>query len=89
MPTDVAQFKKDFAENPLLGIHLTGGFRKVRLAIQSKGKGKSGGARIITYALLLKENDNTIVLVDIYDKSEKDTMRETEFIEILQDFIEN
>jgi len=38
---------------------------------------------------LLKENDNTVVLVDIYDKSEKDTMRETEFIEILRDFIEN
>ena len=87
LPADIEQFKKDFTANHELGVPLAGGFRKVRLAIQSKGKGKSGGARIITYALLLKEEDDTIVLVDIYDKSEKDTMEETEYTEILQQFI--
>jgi len=42
---------------------LAGGFRKVRLAIQSKGKGKSGGARIITYALLMKDDDSIVFLI--------------------------
>jgi len=84
---DYKTFETELLANPQLGVSLAGGFRKVRLAIQSKGKGKSGGARIITYALLLKEEGDTIILVDIYDKSEKDTMEETEYTEILQKFI--
>ena len=46
------------------------GVRKVRLAIASKGKGKSGGARVLTYNVN-KESDNeiTVTLMSIYDKS--------------------
>jgi len=29
-------------------LMLTGGIRKIRISIASKGRGKSGGARIIT-----------------------------------------
>lgn len=40
------------------------------MAIASKGRGKSGGARVITYNVQQTENDVTITLMSIYDKSE-------------------
>jgi hypothetical protein len=59
------------------------------MAIQSKNKGKSGGARIITYELCLKTTEDTIVLVDIYDKNERETMTEKEYKTILHDFLKS
>lgn len=46
---DYVQFLADLEANPLLGTDLGNGVRKVRLAITSKRKGKSGGARVITF----------------------------------------
>jgi len=46
-------------------------YYKIRLAITSKGKGKSGGARVIT---CVKVVVNTTYLVGIYDKSEKESI---------------
>ena len=40
---------------------------KIRLAITGSSKGKSGGARVITY---VKINMQTIVLAEIYLKNE-------------------
>ena len=67
LKTELKEFEKDLAENPRQGISLGHNTFKIRLAIQSKGKGKSGGARIITY-LLTEELE--IYLLTIYDKSE-------------------
>jgi hypothetical protein len=58
---------------------LANNFYKVRLAIASKGKGKSGGARVITYVKIIQ---TTIYLASIYDKSEKSTITEKELQEI-------
>lgn len=44
---------------------------KIRISIKSKGKGKRGGARVITY--LLTENEE-LYLLTIYDKSEFDSI---------------
>lgn len=72
-----ASFEHDFfllleelQSNPFLGTQIGEGVRKVRLAISSKGKGKSGGARVLTYSLN-KESDSdiTVTLMSIYDKS--------------------
>jgi hypothetical protein len=53
---------------------------KIRLSISSKGKGKSGGARIITYVRVVK---NRVYLMDIYDKSEQANISEKELIELI------
>ena len=53
---------------PMLGEPLGNNCFKIRLAISSKGKGKSGGARVIT---CVKVVANTIYLVAIYDKSDR------------------
>ena len=87
LPADVELFKKDFADDHNTGVSLGGGYRKVRLAVRSKGKGKSGGARIITYELCLKAEGGTIVLVDIYDKAEADTLPADEYTRIIEDFL--
>lgn len=52
--------------NPAQGISLGNSFYKIRLAITSKAKGKSGGARVITFIRVISE---TGFLASIYDKS--------------------
>ena len=42
-------------ENPFQGVELSPGIRKIRMAIASKGRGKSGGARVITYTVTAAE----------------------------------
>ena len=59
--------------NPFQGDDLGDGVRKVRMAISSKGNGKSGGARVLTLAVLVDENAN-VTLLTIYDKNEIDNV---------------
>jgi hypothetical protein len=87
LPFDYKVFEKEFSENPKLGVDLGGGFRKVRLAIRSKNKGKSGGGRVITYEMYIKDLEGVIILVDIYDKSDKDTITENEYLSVLNNFL--
>lgn len=84
-------FKKDFQgllkdlnENPYLGVDLGRNLRKVRLAISSKGKGKSGGARVITLVVEVSEDMTEIGLQYIYDKSERESVTDKELTEILK-----
>ena len=68
-------------EKPDSGIHLGFGIYKIRLAITSKGKGKSGGARIITYLLT---EDNEVYLVYIYDKSQLENISKEQILDLLK-----
>ncbi|RYE35887.1 MAG: hypothetical protein EOP42_05360 [Sphingobacteriaceae bacterium] len=61
--------------DPVQGTPTGNGFCKIRLAISSKGKGKSGGAGIVTYAVLINQ---IVYLVTIYDKSEKQNISQKE-----------
>ena len=56
--------------NPLQGVEIAPNVRKIRMAIGSKGKGKSGGARVITLNALVTEQDGTVYLLLVYDKSD-------------------
>jgi len=69
------------AINPEQGKALGNNFYKVRLAISSKGKGKSGGARVITY---MKVTATTVYLSAIYDKSIKNTISDIELEQIFK-----
>ena len=55
------------------------------MAIKSKGKGKSGGARIITYNFLVSEMDGKIVLLLIYDKDDASTAKVNVLKEIIKE----
>ena len=75
LKTDLAALIEDLEINPLQGTPLGNNFYKIRLAITSKGKGKSGGARIITFVKIIK---NKVYLSAIFDKSDKDTISNKE-----------
>lgn len=75
---DFASFLNSLQENPEQGSALGGGFRKIRIGISSKGKGKRGGGRVITLNCLADEANQRIILVTIYDKSEQENISDKE-----------
>ena len=70
------------SENPTTGTSLGENCFKIRIAIASKNKGKSGGARIITYLIL---KDKSVFLLTIYDKAEKQNITEKELKEMIKE----
>lgn len=73
----------DLKQNPALGTDLGRGLRKVRMRISSKGKGKSGGARVITFTVIASVDKTTINLLYIYDKSERENISPKEIDALL------
>ena len=74
LANDIISLQAQLKENPKLGTALGGKLRKIRLAIQSKGSGKRGGARVLSYHELIvsQEEEHKIILLNIYDKSERE-----------------
>jgi len=77
LKADYLAFLSELEKNPMLGDELFPNCRKARIAIKSKGKGKSSGGRIIFYFEIIAD---TITLLFIYDKSEMENVQ-TAFIE--------
>ena len=75
-PADYNAFLDELEQNPFGGDPLGHNTYKHRMAISSKGKGKSGGARVITYNVQQQAigGDILITLMSIYDKSEIDNV---------------
>jgi len=67
--------------NPMMGKPMGKGVYKIRLAIISKGKGKSGGARVMT---LVQIEESTVTIFSIYDKGEKDSISDKEIKDLLK-----
>ena len=67
---------------PTQGTDLGNGVYKIRLAIASKGKGKSGGARVITCVKVIQEK---VYLVSIYDKSQLDNLTREQISALLEE----
>ena len=61
--------------DPFEGTPIGQNCYKIRLAISSKGKGKSGGARVITYVYV---EGKIVYLLAIYDKSEQTDISDSE-----------
>lgn len=78
---EIQQLIKELKEAPQKGTKIGHNCYKIRIAISSKGKGKSGGARIITH-LIYKYN--TIYLISIYDKSAIENLSDKEIAELLK-----
>lgn len=79
---EIEELGKLLQDSPQHGTPLGNGFYKIRLAIRSKGKGKRGGARVVTYVRIVAE---TVYLVSIYDKSEQSDIPERELNKLLGD----
>ena len=78
---DLRKLIKELDENPKLGTYLGKDCYKIRMTISSKGKGKSGGARVITYVKVVHEK---IYLLDIYDKSNSESISDKELMLLIR-----
>jgi mRNA-degrading endonuclease RelE of RelBE toxin-antitoxin system len=78
---DFNSFVKSLYEDPTQGTQLGRNCYKIRVAISSKSKGKSGGARVISNVVIINK---TIYLLAIYDKSEKENLTDAELQDLLK-----
>jgi hypothetical protein len=76
---DIENLKAEIETNPFLGTDLGEGYKKIRLEIASKNKGKRGGGRVITHEVLVNVNEGD-------DKSEYDTVDMDIVKEIVQEY---
>ncbi len=83
LKADLIEVIEQLEENPILGTHIGKECYKIRIAITIKGKGKSGGARMITYVRIVSQN---VFLLDIYDKSEQASISDKE-LQLLIDIL--
>lgn len=82
---DYEAFLDSLKENPLQGMEIAPKIRKIRMPITAKGRGKSGGARIITYNALVAEQEGKIYLLLIYDKADASNIKMNVVKEIIKD----
>ena len=80
---DIKELGAEILENPHLGTDLGGGLRKIRMAITSKGRGKSGGARVITFTVVVSVAEAEINLLYIYDKAERSSISKKEIAQLI------
>lgn len=84
LKNEFVRLVEDLKDNPFQGNTLANNCHKIRLGIKSKGKGKSGGARIIAHLHIV---ESKIFLLSIYDKSEQEDITDKE-INYLLSFID-
>ena len=91
---DLLSLEKELIIEPRLGTALGKDTFKIRLKITSKGKGKSGGARVISlvettligYAEIVSDEAITVNLITIYDKTEVDNISDKELKDLIKNF---
>ena len=81
LKSDLLRLIESLENDPIQGIPLGKNCYKIRLAISSKGKGKSGGARVITHVVF---QDDTVYFLSIYDKSDRESLTDKEILELVK-----
>ena len=80
LKTELDNLVDSLQSEPEQGVAIGNHSYKIRLAIASKGKGKSGGARVITHIQVIQKN---IFLLSIYDKSEHGNIDDKELLGLI------
>ena len=82
MAADIKALKAEILNNPSLGVNLGNNVRKIRMRIASKGRGKSGGARVITITVVAAVDETEINLLysNITDAEIKALLKECGFL---------
>ena len=65
LKNDLKKVQDDIAKQITLADDLGNGFKKIRIKITSKGKGSSGGGRIITFETLVDVENKQILFCSI------------------------
>ena len=82
LKAELATLFTELEENPTLGTPLGNDIYKIRLAIASKNKGKSGGARVMSF---VRVTNTSVLLFSIYSKGKKDSISDKEIQELIKD----
>lgn len=93
LASDLLQLEKKLSADPKQGTALGHNTYKIRLKISSKGKGKSGGARVISLVetvligeVQLSEEEITVNLITIYDKADTANISDKELKDLIKTF---
>jgi mRNA-degrading endonuclease RelE of RelBE toxin-antitoxin system len=78
---EIASLIQNLEKTPRQGSHLGNDIYKIRLAIKSKGKGKRGGARVVTKVKVI---DKIVYMFSIYNKGEKDDISNAEIQDLIK-----
>ncbi len=81
---DIDTLQHELKKNPEIGVSLGGGKRKIRIGVQSKGRGKRGGLRVITLNIVIETTNTCVNLLTIYDKKEIQNVSEDYIDQIIQ-----
>ena len=84
LQNSLKELQDNLIENPEMGDNYGSNIYKVRLADESKGKGKSGGFRVVTYLVKKTSNSTNIYLITIFDKSEEASISKDDIKEIIK-----
>jgi mRNA-degrading endonuclease RelE of RelBE toxin-antitoxin system len=82
LKSEIADLIDELETDPTKGAPLGNDIYKIRLAIASKGKGKSGGARVMS---LVQVTETNVVLFSIYNKGDKDDISDKEIQKLIDD----
>ncbi len=87
---EIAILQQSLHDNPTQGTSLGDNAYKVRVAVKSKGKGKSGGLRVISYLemAVVVEKEDRLFLLTIYDKSDTETISKEEIRQMINNIEE-
>jgi hypothetical protein len=80
----INKLQQDLIKNPRQGDSYGSNIYKIRLADESKGKGKSGGFRVVTYLIQQNKESTNIYLITIFDKSEEASIDKKDILEIIK-----
>lgn len=89
---DLLILERELLQTPKLGTPLGNNAYKIRLKINSKGKGKSGGARVISlvettligYTEQVSEDETIVNLISIYDKADTSNISDKELKDLIK-----
>jgi mRNA-degrading endonuclease RelE of RelBE toxin-antitoxin system len=81
---ELAILFEELEQNPTMGTPLGNDIYKIRLAIASKNKGKSGGARVLSF---VKVTLTTVLLFSIYSKGEVDNLTDNQIKALIKEYL--
>ena len=88
---ELSKLGEELLRNPRCGTPLGRNVYKIRLAVKSKGRGKSGGVRVITRVVEIqmqvveKSPQTDIHLLSIYDKAEQADISDKKLKDLIDD----
>jgi len=84
LKAELAGLFEELETNPTMGTPMGNNIYKIRLAVASKNKGKSGGARVMSFVKVI---DTTVLLFSIFNKGEKDSISDKEIKEFIKGYL--